>query len=68
MIQLQGIYLFIKQNKSSYVYNYHESKTFINSIDTIKTELTDDVLNTYIDNIYNIHKYSIENNCSVYIN
>ena len=69
MTQLQGIFLFIKQNNSSYLYNYQESISFINSIDTIKTELTNDtVLNNYIHNIYNIHKYGIENNSPVYIN
>ena len=65
---LQGIYDYIKQNKSSHLYGSNESITFINSIDAIKPELnTDYVLNTYIDNIYDIHKYSIEHNCPVFI-
>ena len=65
---LQGIYDYIKQNKSSHLYSSNESITFINSIDAIKPELnTDYVLNTYIDNIYDIHKYSIEHNCPVFI-
>jgi hypothetical protein len=63
-LQLQGIYSFIKQTQLSYSYTYNESNTFINSINVIKNILDSEInpeMNEYVNNIYNIHKYSVDN-------
>lgn len=65
-LQLQGIYSFIKQNQLNYNYDFYESNNFINSINIIKHIIGSDTdLSCYVDNIYDIHKYGIENNATV---
>ena len=72
-LQLQGIYSFIKQKQLSYSYTFNESINFINSINSInsiKTLLdteTDTEMDTYVNNIYNIYKYSVDNNLPLHI-
>ena len=67
-LQLQGIYSFIKQNQLNYSYDFYESNNFINSINTIKHIIDSETdLSSYIDTIYDIHKYGIENNATVFV-
>lgn len=66
--KLQGIYSFIKQSELNYNYDFYESNNFINSINTIKHIMDSETeLSSYVDTIYDIHKYGIENNATVYV-
>lgn len=67
-LQLQGIKLLMDQTKTSYTYN--ESIIIKNTIDTIESLMyneTDNMIRHSIKNIYNIHKYSIENKKPIFI-
>jgi hypothetical protein len=67
-LQLQGIKLLMDRTKTSYTYN--ESINIKNTIDMIEPLMyneTDNMIQHSIKNIYNIHKYSIENNKPIFI-
>ena len=69
-LNMKGVYLLIKQ-QPPYSYSYDDSNNFINFINLIKVIMINEnnnEMNAHVNNIYNLHQYSIINNYPIYIN